>query len=106
MLSEHKGVSAFLFLFGDLLEVTIDDGDSEHDTSSTSNGSHEVSENAKSSNAYSSESSCSVDVASEIPDHCFLAHSLNCHILLQQVADHIARGLTRDIDPDTREERT
>ena len=102
--SEDESIRSLLLLFGNLLEEGEDNGDGKHDTSTGSNGSHEVSKDAKSSNADSSESSGDVDVASQVPDHGFLTHSFDGHVVLQEVGNDVSWCRTTDIDPNTREE--
>ena len=102
--SENESVSSLLLFFGYLLEEGEDDGDSEHDTSTRSDGSHEVSKDAKSTNADSSKGSSDVDVASKVSNHGLLAHSLNRHVVLQEVGDNIPWRRSADINPYAREE--
>lgn len=87
-----------------MLEEREDDGDGEHDTGTGSYGAHEVGEDAKTSNADSTESGSDVDVASEVSDHGFFAHTLNGHVILQQVGDDVTWSRSTHIDPNSREE--
>lgn len=83
----------------------VDDGDGQKDTSSGSNGSHEVSEDAKSSNTDTAKSGGSVDVASELVDHGLFSPSFNHEILVHQLLADFTGALSADINPQSREER-
>ena len=103
--SEDHSVGTLLLLLGDLLEVTIDDGDSEHDTSSGTDGSHEVSEDAESTDTHSSKGGGSVDVLSEHTDHRLFAEtSVEHHVVLHKLTDNISGRGARDVDPYAGEE--
>ena len=93
-----------LLLFSHLLEEAIDDGDSKHDTSAATDGSHEVGEDAKSAQADTTESGSNVDVTRQILNHRLLAEVVNSHVLVHQVLDDVTRGGSGHIDPDAREE--
>lgn len=92
-LEEHGGDSSHLLLLLDEdLEVLVDDGDGEKDTSSRSDGSHEVSGDGKSSDAESSESGGSWDVSVQLVDHRLLTMSAHNHLLLLELLGDILGG--------------
>ena len=102
--SENESVATLALLLCNLLEVAVDDSYCEHDTGAGANGSHEVREYAKGSDADATEGGSSVNVAAEVSDHGFLSDSFDRHVLVKQVADNVTWSLSRDIDPYAREE--
>jgi len=93
-----------LFLLGDLLEVLVDNSDSEENTSSRSDGSHEVGEDAESTNADSTEGGSGVNVFGKLLDHGGFSPSLDHEFLVHELAHDIAGGLSGDVDPESGEE--
>jgi hypothetical protein len=90
--SEDECVCASLLLLGDLLEVRVDDGYGKEDSSSASDGSHEVCEDAEGTNANTTEGSSGDDVSTEVLDHGFFAVAIsNDHVLLHQLVNNITR---------------
>jgi len=104
--SEDESVSTLLLFLGNLLEVLVDNSDSEHDTGAGADGAHEVSEDAESSNAHSTEGGSRGDVAGEVSDHGLFTKAFDNHVLLHQLAHDIAGGRTGHINPYAREEGT
>jgi len=102
--SEDECVSASFLLLGNLLEVLVNDCDSEENTSSGTNSSHEVSEDGEGTNAASTESCGSRDISIEVLDHGLLSLTLNDEFLVDELSDNILGTRTGDIDPDSREE--
>ena len=91
-MSEDESVSASLLLLGDLLEVLVNDSDSEHDSGSGTNCAHEVGKDAESSNAHTSKGGSNSDVSAKVADHrLFTVTSLDDHILVHQLTHNIAR---------------
>lgn len=82
----------------------IDDGNGQQDTSSRSDGSHEVSEDGKSTNTDSSKGSSSWDVSVELLNHGFLSHTFNKEILVNELSSNVSGAGPGDVDPDSREE--
>jgi len=93
-----------LFLFGDLLEVLVDNCYSEKDTGSRPDGSHEVGEDAKSTNADSTEGSSGVNVSGKLLDHGLFSPSLNHEFLFHKLLHDIAGRLSGNINPESGEE--
>jgi hypothetical protein len=83
----------------------VNDGDSQEDTGSRSNGSHEISKDAKSSNADTTESGSSVDVASELVNHGLFSPSFNHEVLVHQLLANFTWALSADVNPQSGEER-
>ena len=102
--SENKCISTSFFLLSNLLEVLIDNGDSQKDTSSRSNSSHEVSKDGEGSNTNSTESGSGWDISVEVLDHGLLSHSLDDEFLVDELLHNILGGRAGHIDPDSREE--
>ena len=69
MHSEDQGVLTTLLLFGNLFKVLIDNGHCEHDTSAATNSAHNVSEDAKCTNANTTKAGSSGDVTGEVANH-------------------------------------
>lgn len=96
-----------MLLFCNLLKVRVDDGHSEQDSSSAADRTHEVSEDAQSANAHTTEGCSGDDVPAEVLNHSLFAVSIsNDHVLLHQLGDNITRGRAADVDPDAREDCT
>lgn len=93
-----------MFFLRDLLEVLVDNSHSEEDTSSRSDGSHEVSEDAKSTNANSTEGGSGVNVSGQLLDHGLFSPAFNHELLLHELLHDIAGRLSTDIDPESGEE--
>jgi hypothetical protein len=94
-----------LFFFCDLFKVLVNNGHGQHNTCATADGAHKVSKDAKSADANAAESRCRCDVAREIANHGVISEAaLNSHVLLDELATYIPRGLARDVDPDARED--
>ena len=92
MYSEDQGVLTTLLLFGDLFEVLIDNSHCEHDTRAATNSAHNVSEDAKSADANTTETGSSCDVTGEVANHrVFSKTTLNSHILLHKLSANITR---------------
>ena len=82
-----------LLLFGDLLEVLVDDSNSEEDTGSRPDGAHKVSEDAKGSNTDSTERGSCGDASTENADHGVLSDSTFEHqVLRHKLADNVSWG--------------
>ena len=96
-----------MLLFCDLFEVGVDDSHSKQDSGTAADRAHEVSEDAESANADTTESCSGNDVPAEVLDHSLFAVAItDDHVLLHQLGDNITRGRTADVDPDTRENGT
>lgn len=102
--SENDRVISFFFCLGDLLKVLIDNSYSEEDTSTRTDGSHEICKDWKQSNAESTESSSNINISAKIFDHRSFTLTFKHHVLLHQLACDILGTTARDIDPDTSEE--
>jgi len=87
--SEDECVSASFLLLGNLLEVLINDCNSEENTSSGTNSSHEVSEDGEGTNAASTESCGSWDISIEVLDHGLLSLTFNNEFLVDELSDNI-----------------
>ena len=92
--SENHSFCGLLLVLGDLLEEGVDDGDGEHNTGTAANRTHEVREDAESTDADAAEGCRDVDVAREVLDHGLLAETLNGHVLIHEVSDNITRCLS------------
>ena len=103
-ISENKCIGTFFFLLSNLLEVLIDDGDGQQDTSSRSNGSHEVGEDGEGSNTDSTEGGGGWDVSVEVLDHGLLSHSLDDEFLVDELLHNILGGRAGNVDPNSGEE--
>ncbi|KAF1756407.1 hypothetical protein GCK72_012860 [Caenorhabditis remanei] len=104
-LEEHGGYSSHLLLLLDEdLEVLVDDRDSEKDSSSRSNSSHEVSCDGKCSDTETSESGGSWNVSVQLVDHRLLTMTAHDHLLFLQLLGNILSGRSRHIDPGFGEE--
>ena len=88
--SENHSFSGLLLVLSDFLEEGVDDGDSEHDTGTATNGSHKVSKDAESTDADTTEGCSDMDIARQVLDHGLLAETLNGHILIHEVSDYIS----------------
>ncbi len=104
--SEDKSFGRLFLLLGNLLEERVDDCHSEHNTGTTSDGTHEICKDTKGTNADTTERGSNVDVAGQVLDHSLFAEVVDGHLLVHQVLDDISRGGTADIDPDSGEEGT
>ena len=72
-------------LLGDLLEEGVDDGYGKHDTSAATDGAHEIGEDAKSTDANTTEGCRDVDVASQVLDHGLLTEAFDRHLLVHKI---------------------
>ena len=99
-----SGSTLLGLLLGEGLEGGIDSGDSEEDTSTRSDGSHEVSGDGEGTNAKSSEGGGGGDVAVEGLDSRLVTVSLDHHLLLLELTGDISGGGARNIDPGLGEE--
>lgn len=106
LFSENESVLTTLFFFGNLLEVLVNDSNSKHNTSSRTNSTHEVSKDAQSTDANTTESSSSCNVAAQIANHRFLTEAtFKHHVLIHQLASNVTGCGSRHINPDAGEER-
>ena len=87
--SEYKSVSSSFLFFSNLLEVLINDCNSEENTSSGTDSSHEVSEDGEGTNADTTESCGSRDISIEVLDHGLLSLTLNDEFLVDELSDNI-----------------
>jgi len=92
--SEDNSVSSLLLLLRDLLKVLVDNSNSKENTSTRSNSAHEVSEDAKSTNANSTEGGSGVDVLGKLLNHRGFSPSFNHEFLVHKLAHDIACGLS------------
>mgnify|MGYP006104693471 CR=1 len=82
-----------MLLFGDLLEVLVDDSNGEEDTCSRSDGAHEVGEDAESTNADSTEGGSSVNVPGKFLDHGLFSPAFDHEFLIHELLHDILGGL-------------
>ena len=92
--SENHTFRLLLLVLGDLLEEGVDDGDCEHDTGTTANGTHKVSKDAEGTDADTTEGSSDMDVSRQVLDHGLLAKTLNGHVLIHEVSNYISGCLS------------
>ena len=87
-------------------EILVDNGDSEQNTSTRSDGTQEVSHNRESTNAQTTEGSGSGDVTVETLLHLVITMSSNDHLLFTELTGNITSRRTRNLDPSLGEEGT
>ena len=87
-----------------MLEVLIDDGHCQKDTSSGTDSSAEISEDREGTDADSSESGGSWDVSIEVLDHGLFSHSFDNEFLVNKLSANILGAGARDVDPNSGEE--
>lgn len=103
---EEESITATLLglLLGESLEGGVDGGNGKEDTSTRTDGTHEVSSDGESSNAKTSEGSGGGNVALEDLEGRLITVTLDDHVLLSELTSNILGGGTRDIDPGLGEE--
>lgn len=96
--------SNFILLFDQDLKVLVDNGDGQKDTSTTSDGAKEVSEDWEGTNAQTTKGSGRWDVAVELVDHWLISVAAHDHLLLFELLGNILGRWAGHIDPGLREE--
>lgn len=96
----------FTLLLHEDLKVLIDNGDSEQNSSSRSNGTKEISQNGESSNAETTEGSGSGDVSVEFVNHALLTVTPHQHLLVTELPSNILGRRSAHINPRLGEEST
>jgi len=102
--SEDARVYSLLLLLGDHLKVLVDDSYGEEDSGSRSIGSHEVSEDAETSNGETTRGSSSVNTFGKLLDHRHFSPSFNGEFLVHQLTHDISSVLSRAVNPELSEE--
>ena len=97
-------VCTFFFFFGYLLEVLVNDGDCQQDTSTRANSPHEVCKDGKCTDAASTESCCSWNIPVQVLDHRVFSLTINHQFLVHQLPSNISWAWSWDVDPNSREE--
>ena len=88
--SENECVCTFFFFFGYLLEVLVNDGDCQQDTSTRANSPHEVCKDGKCTDAASTESCCSWNVPVQVLDHRVFSLTINHQFLVHQLPSNVS----------------
>jgi len=81
-----------------------DDSDGEEDTSTRTDGSHEISDDSESTDAHTTESGGNWDVTVEDSDDRFVAETLDDHVRVSELLGDILGGGTGDLNPGLGEE--
>merc|ERR1711924_252754 len=87
--SENKCICSSFLFFSYLFEILIYDCDSEKDTCTRANGSHEISKDRESSNTASTESCSNWNISVELFDHRVFSHTINNQFLVNQLSQHL-----------------
>jgi len=104
-LEEQRAHASHLaLLFDEYLEVLIDDGDGEEDSSSGPDGAHEVGQNGQGADAQTAERSRRRNVAIQLVNHGLFSMSSHDHLLLFQLFGDVLGRRARHFDPRLGEE--
>ena len=86
---ERTHASHFTLFLDEDLKVLVDDCDGEEDTSSGSDGAHEIGENGKGADAESSEGRGRWDVPVQLVDHGGFAVTTHNHLLFTKLLGNL-----------------
>jgi hypothetical protein len=96
---DHALEASHVALLGGNLEVSVDNGDSQKDTSSTAQGAEEITSNRQSTNASTTEGSGGRNDALEFLVHGLLTVTSHNETLFLELLGNVARRGARDLDP-------
>lgn len=99
-------ISNHVFFLSESFKVTIDDGYTEQDSSSGSEGADEVSDDGEATDANTSKSGSNGDVSFEDVVHGRVSMALDLHVLGLELFKDVLGSLATDFDPLAGEEGT